>query len=138
MNLVRNRYRSCRFCTAIALTWLMWIISMSQLMAMTDADQIFPPIAPNDEEVVLPANPSFESECMSVIAADATKFSWQFKNSILTRSKTWGLVWRVDFTTPRVSASANFVNRVTCWRSGEVSRNNIGVSIAFGQRVKPL
>jgi hypothetical protein len=116
----------------------MWITSTNQRAAMPDHDQMFPPITPDDDEDVLPADPSFASECMSAIAADAEQFEWRFNNAILTRSKRWGLVWRVDFTTQRASANTAFINRVTCWRLDEAAGDDIGIYIAFGQRVKRL
>lgn len=104
---------------------------------MTDTDQIFPPIVPNEDEVVLAADPSFETECMAAIS-DAAR-EWRFGSSLLTTSDKWGLVWRADFTAPPVSASADFINRVTCWRSAEETGKDLsGISIAYGQRVRPL
>ena len=104
---------------------------------MTETDHILPALAPSDDEVVLPADPSFESECMAAISDSAKELKWQFKNSILTRSEKWGLVWRVDFETPGVSASTGFINRVACWRLPEEG-SALGLLIAHGQRVSPL
>jgi hypothetical protein len=85
----------------------------------------------------LPADPAFESECMSALS-DPAKFYWQFKSSILTRSGEWGLIWRVDFETPGAPARDGFVNHVTCWRPIQHSGNDLGTSVAVGQRVSPL
>jgi hypothetical protein len=105
---------------------------------MTDTSRIVPPVAPANDEMVLPTDPSFELECKSALFDVPEKFKWRFKGSIQTTSKEWGLIWRMDFESPEHVGRAGFVNRVTCWREPEKSGGDLGISIAYGLRVNPL
>jgi hypothetical protein len=105
---------------------------------MTTPDELFPPLVPTNE-VVLAPDPAFEAECMSEISDGAKEDNWRFKNSILTKSEKWGIVWRIDFDMPGQPANYGLVNRVACWRKPEETGNGpSGTYIAFGQRISPL
>jgi hypothetical protein len=106
--------------------------------AMSQETPFRPNLAPAQDEVVLPDDPSFTEACMSQIADSAKKFDWRFGKSILTRSSEWGLVWRMDFELPTLPPGGDLglVNRVTCWRKSEL--DGFGVVYSFGQRVDRL
>jgi hypothetical protein len=113
---------------------------MAFLMAATDqvmsqTPELYPNPTPQDE-TALAADPSFAEACMARIADDAKQFGWRFGNSILTRSKDWGLVWRIDFETEGSRYGGNLVNRVICWRSPD--SDDIGLAVAFGKRIDKL
>jgi hypothetical protein len=90
------------------------------------------------DELVQPADPSFELECMSIISDLAKAKGYQFKISVLTKSKEWGLIWRADFDVIGQSNHLGIVNRVVCWRQPHQDNEPVGVIIGFGQQVSPL
>jgi hypothetical protein len=73
---------------------------------------------------------------MARIANDAEQQGWRFGNSILTRSDTWGLVWRIDFQIKDQPTDWPTVNRIVCWRPP--GQDGIAATFAFGQRVERL
>ena len=76
-----------------------------------------PPIAPTNDEAILPPDPSFEAECKAALLDVPEKFRWKFKGSIQTKRVEWGLIWRADFESPEHVGRIGFVNRVTCWQA---------------------
>jgi hypothetical protein len=103
---------------------------------MIEISEIGPAAVPSDNELVLPADPAFEQECMAAISEDIERFGYRLKNSLMTKSEEWGLIWRVDFETPGVSFSTGFINRLTFWRPSDAPE--LGMSIVFGQRISPF
>ena len=102
---------------------------------MTQSQERFPSVAPQNE-VEAANESSFADACRARVANEATKFGWHFGNSIVTRSDTWGLVWRVDFRTSSQLARATLVNRLICWQA--TGETNVHMAYVFGQPVDPL
>ena len=108
---------------------------------MTEGVPHFPPISPGEEEEVLPRDLEYENGCLSSVSGMTEKLKYQFKNSLLTRSQKWGLVWRVDFVVlGSYSYGSNSINRMIFFRLPNAAKDEVvsGMTTAFGQRVKPL
>jgi hypothetical protein len=125
--------RSWKIATALAV----WSLLIGEVHAMKDVNEMRPPSVPASDETQIKPDPSFEAECMAALADTANQNNWQFKNSLLTRSEKWGLVWRVDFVTP-VGTRPGAGNRATCWRLPEQAEGELGLSIDFKQGRQPL
>jgi hypothetical protein len=103
--------------------------------AMSQTSDFYPNSIPQDE-TVLTGHASFIEACMDAIADEAKQNGWRFGNSLLTRSKDWGLIWRIDFQTEKRYGDLGLVNRVTCW--GQPGSDDVGVGIAIGQNIPKL
>jgi hypothetical protein len=113
---------------------------VSSAATVTEITEHFPPMAPDSEELVLPSDPEFERACLVSVSHMAEKQKWRYKNSILTRSEKWGLIWRVDFEILDSYHSGSAVNRIIFFKLPDARLDEAasGICTAFGQRVKPL
>lgn len=89
-----------------------------------------------EDEVELPADPSFSSACMKRLSNVESKLGWRFGRSILTRSKKWGLIWRVDLQPPEASNKSTFLSRIVCWRASD--EDEIGYAFITDRGVERL
>jgi hypothetical protein len=87
-------------------------------------------------ETVVNDDPAFVEACMARIAEDVERQGWRLGKSIVTRSKEWGLVWRVDFEIQGGPYGSNRVDRVICWRSPD--SEDIGLAVVFGKHIDKL
>jgi len=98
-----------------------------------DGDLSYPDREPHGE-VVVDHDEAFMAVCMAHFADCEGRQGWEIQNSILTRSETWGLVWRADILRPwdLQLARTDDVNRLICWGSAD------GIGTAFIPGCKPL
>jgi hypothetical protein len=94
---------------------------------MSEASQ-FPSAVPQDE-TILPNDEIYAEKCKALLADDAKEFGWHFKNSLLTKSDKWGLVWRVDVQ----RANASHLTRLAIWRA---HHDDDGYGLAYFSSVK--
>ncbi len=92
---------------------------------MDDVSKLFPGATPQHETVLNDA-PSFVEACRAQIADDAERIGWRFGKSIVTRSKEWGLVWRVDLLGPAVLGRTQ---RIVCWR--QLGSTDVGFAYVY-------
>lgn len=124
----QNNYRSTCVTLASAL------ILLTVVSKVSEASPLFPRAVPKGERVIA-GEALFVEACKSVFADEAHRFGWSFGNSILTQSDRWGLIWRVDFSTPG-SVKSTLVNRAICW--GQPDGTVSGNAVLFGQRIPRL
>jgi len=103
---------------------------------MNETSEWFPDPTPQEDEVVLDDDPAFVEAYMSRVADDAKQFGWHFGKSILTHSKVWGRVWRIDFATASSRYGGNLVSRAICWQPPESV--DIGLALVIGQAIAKL
>lgn len=91
-------------------------VHLEVLGAMTvylDKETAFPGFEPDEEdEVVVDRDEAFIAYCQ---ARHADR-EWSYGNSISTRSKRWGRVWRVEISGP---LHPDLIHRFVCWGSTE-------------------
>jgi hypothetical protein len=107
-----------------------------KVMAKDDADIAeadFPPLSPAGEQDA-PADPSFVSHCLAMLDQLRPIGDIQAGAHSLTLNKTWGLVFRVDFTINKPS-DPGFINRMICWKTDS---GVFGETYAIGQDIAPL
>jgi hypothetical protein len=95
--------------------------------------QPFPPLSPTEEN---PARDNFifVRECLSKLGNLSAMGQVEPRGRLLTQSKQWGLVFRVDFTVNQEPVSG-FVNRLVCWKE---DNGSVGTIFAIGQDIKSL
>jgi hypothetical protein len=93
-----------------------------------------PTLTPDAEEVPFVA-PSFVAACLSAASKTGTFKDWELGNSIVTKSKKWGIVHRTDFKI-RSANLEPLVNRIMCWR--KESNSTLQIIFAIGQRIPKL
>jgi hypothetical protein len=82
----------------------------------------------------LPENTTFAAECLLPWSDLIKKSGWVLGAPLVTQSKRWGQILRVDFKIPGEDLSP-LVNRLICWRT---PAGNLQLNVAIGQRVPPL
>ena len=90
-----------------------------------------PPLAPEDE--MRASNPEFETVCLNKFVNMVIAQHLVLGKRVMTHSKAWGWVWRVDFQFDKEPSS--FVDRILCWRTPE---GRLDIIFAFGQQIAPL
>ena len=106
----------------------------SAMSAQTNDDELFPPIAPEGEEVSS-ASASFLDACVANSADLVAAGRWELGKPVVTRSGKWGTIWRVDFNIPGNNLSP-LINRIICWQRPDDEKFKI--MFAIGQSVSPL
>ncbi len=95
-----------------------------------------PPLDPGVEEI-LPSDSAITEVCLTKLkqgfAGLLDRISF-VGGPLLSRSQTWGIVWRADFTFAERHPT-NGINRVVCWRLPD---DQTGLMVAVGQQLKPL
>jgi hypothetical protein len=73
-------------------------------------------------ETVVSGNTEFVDACLRLASEKVERLGWILGESTLTRSDSWGLVWRVHVATKRTLPDPQFQSRYICWGdpSGEV------------------
>jgi hypothetical protein len=92
-----------------------------------------PPLSPTAEQVA-PADPAFAAQCLSMLDALDRLGPVRPGPVVLTISKTWGLVYRVDFTIDGESV-APLIDRFICWKA---PGQDVRVTYAIGEDIAPL
>lgn len=90
----------------------------------------YAPLVPEGETSVA-ADAAFQEECMGSLRAVIPESS--YSGISFTQSKAWGLVLRVDYTTP--DTYAPYINRVVCSRNSD---GKVRVAVSMSQNVPPL
>jgi hypothetical protein len=107
-----------------------------QRLVMDDYRLSRPPLVPSEDEQVVSDCISFESECRAYVADHAKDLGWTFGNSLTTRSKKFGLVFRIDFEASPVGP--DWVSRLVFWREPGTDVIS-GLDAYHGQRgIDPL
>jgi hypothetical protein len=73
---------------------------------------------------------TFTEKCRALADEYPSRKKWQLGQALLTKSKKWSLVWRVDFIFSDANSSHR-VDRIVCWENPE---GKISMQIAIGQR----
>lgn len=81
---------------------------------MASKEFFIPSIAIEPDEIRLPDDSAFAEICTSKAQELVAHVGAELRESVLTFSKSTGLIWRSDFTTKDPTAAA--VNRVVCWQ----------------------
>jgi hypothetical protein len=102
-------------------------------MNQADAISDFPPIAPVSERQAA-NDPAFANECLSLVRMLNHGGHLQTGRTMLTNSKSWGLVFRVDFTIDG-DTGGGLINRAICWKP---AGRPMAVMYAIGQKAAPL
>ena len=93
----------------------------------------FPPLSPESE---IPAHePAFAARCLAKTEIFPTRRNWQLGMPLVTRSKKWGLLWRVDFEIVGNDVRP-LVNRVVC--QGTEDGEIVNIQLAVAQSITPL
>jgi hypothetical protein len=92
-----------------------------------------PPLMPEGESAAAD-RADFAEECQASLKKLGDRVGWQLGIPLITNTKKWGAVYRVDFTMPGPDL-APLINRVMCWRttSGELM-----IEVSVGQHIPPL
>jgi hypothetical protein len=90
-------------------------IFTSNLGAAESAESAFCPPEPSPDEQPVAGDPEFLSKCRAdVVAMCGGAVVWE--DQLVTRSPTWGLVWRADYWDPSLS-NPLYPSRVACWKN---------------------
>ena len=71
----------------------------------------------DEDEVVIDRDETFIAHCQAYLAARAETWGRRYGNSISTRSKRWGLVWRVEVSQPLHPVGPDLTRRLVFWGS---------------------
>jgi hypothetical protein len=129
----RSQYWSFDCHAVVAFVVLVMAIDIWSAMTTQANDaETFPPVAP-ERESMASASPEFLNMCRANSSHVAAKSGWEVGKQIVTRSDTWGTVWRADFRIP--GSNSTLINRIICWQQPS---GHFKVMFAIGQDVPPL
>jgi len=104
---------------------------------MNERSEFHPGTTPEDETVLAEA-PSFIRACLQHVDKDIEDFDIRFWNSILTRKKDWGLVWRVDVTFHNRPNTPGLIKRFVFWQPlDHDGDNDIGFALLWAEQPLP-
>ena len=104
-------------------------------LRMSDELAPIPPLAEGPDETRR-HDANFDEQCQRHFQRMAGRQSWKVRESRVTQSPKWGMIWRADFDVNEFRYTAGLVNRFVCWKAG--ADEELTANAAFGQRLQPL
>ncbi|MCA0202047.1 MAG: hypothetical protein LCH56_14655 [Proteobacteria bacterium] len=109
---------------------IVWMRMEPPRQVMPAVVQEYAPLVP-ENETPIPADDAFREECLASLRMAIPEEA--YTAMLFTRSPTWGIVLRADYTLPDLHTPN--VNRVVCSRNTD---GKVRVNVSFGQKVPPL
>ena len=104
----RSKFTACMNVVECVAFFVMAFLLVAPCQAMSQTSDLYPNSIPQDA-TVLTGHAAFIEACMLAIAEEAKQYGWRFGNSLLTQSKDWGLIWRIDFETEKRNSALGLV-----------------------------